>query len=178
MDELTSSIRQNFRCDGPFYMVPVTYSSPVHPPWRYPRFLQLLVASSRSESMIYDLPNQGLSSGERTARMIWHRQFISIFDVLDHCKLLLGHRPHQFTPPDCILYFCSFWPRIAYLSGGLLCYLIRASLQVSEPHGWVYIFNLSKKLLCWTIVHCSWAIYLTNAPSLMVYSIYKDSGRV
>ena len=73
------------------------------PPWRYPKFLPLLFASSQSERRIYALPNMGLSVGEITEWIIWYHCSISVFYVLDHCTYLLGHRPHQCTLPDCIL---------------------------------------------------------------------------
>ena len=172
-----SSIRRHFRCAQPIWVLLGPNPSPMHPPWRYTKFLKILVASSRSERIIAALPNLGLSTGDRTAYMSWHRQFIAIFAVLNHFTCFLGYIPHQRTLPDWILDFYSFWLRLADLRRRLMRYLISNFLQVREPHRWVDIFNPSKCWLWLTIVHGFWAIYITSAPFLTVYSISSASSR-
>ena len=168
----------HFLCARSLYMFPGTYSSPMQHHWLYPRFIKLLVASSQSERRISALPNLGFSAVERTARMSWHHQSVTIFAMIGYFKWFLVHIPHQCTLPEFIhdSYICQ--SRLANPRGELMCYLIWAFLQVREPRGLVDIVNLSTFSLCSAILHASWAILLTNASSLTLSSIYTDSGRV
>ena len=119
LNEFTLSFHRHFLCVWTFYMLPWPYASPMHHNWLYPRFLQLIVASSRSKRRIAALPSLGLSTGERTARMSWHCQFVAIFSVLNLLTWFLVHIPQQCTLPEFTLDVYSFWSDIANLRGGL-----------------------------------------------------------